>query len=322
MTFMVVDTDSHDVLLGVDLLIKIGAIVDVEQGLIQIRHGPGIDVEVLPLTMVNLMQRSDLRANDRDDDGTQKHVPGNLDATDELSSLYHTGTSEQIVERESEFDSSSSEDSDERTQPNKADDFMKEEVTDADDYVDRIQWAADAEQHKQNLSEVANAREKSVLLQIQQKEITHLSSDVKERIIRNPKEDTRCGEICQKIRIDQHLDKGMERQLWNVLERYQDVFAWNKAERVLAVRYGQHLDWLGHRRQLRGLIEHRGCCFGINHKRYLDLHHLFMIDIVTVTNADEETTTSVEVVGATANEGLEVADVEQKPQKGQIRYYN
>ncbi len=55
MTFMVVDTDSYDVLLGLDLLIKIGPIVDVEQGLIQVRRGPGTDVEVLPLTMVNLM---------------------------------------------------------------------------------------------------------------------------------------------------------------------------------------------------------------------------------------------------------------------------
>jgi hypothetical protein len=34
MTFVVVDTDSYDVLLGLDFLIKIGAIVDVEQGLI------------------------------------------------------------------------------------------------------------------------------------------------------------------------------------------------------------------------------------------------------------------------------------------------
>ncbi len=55
MTFMVVDTDSYDVLLGLDLLINIGAIVDVEQGLIQVRRGPGTNVEVLPLTMVNLM---------------------------------------------------------------------------------------------------------------------------------------------------------------------------------------------------------------------------------------------------------------------------
>jgi len=34
MTFMVVDTDNYDVLLGLDFLIKIGAIVDVERGLI------------------------------------------------------------------------------------------------------------------------------------------------------------------------------------------------------------------------------------------------------------------------------------------------
>jgi hypothetical protein len=57
MTFMVVDIDSYDVLLGLDFLVKIGAIVDVERGLIQVRKGPGIDVEVLPLTMVNLLQR-------------------------------------------------------------------------------------------------------------------------------------------------------------------------------------------------------------------------------------------------------------------------
>jgi predicted aspartyl protease len=55
MTFMVVDTDSYDVLLGLDFLIKIGAIVDVERGLIQVRHGPGFDVEVLPLTRVNML---------------------------------------------------------------------------------------------------------------------------------------------------------------------------------------------------------------------------------------------------------------------------
>jgi predicted aspartyl protease len=57
MTFMVVNIDSYDVLLGLDFLMKIGAIVDVEQGLIQVRKGPRTDVEVLPLTMVNLLQR-------------------------------------------------------------------------------------------------------------------------------------------------------------------------------------------------------------------------------------------------------------------------
>jgi hypothetical protein len=57
MTFMVVDTDGYDVLLGLDFLMKIGAMVDVERGLIQVRHGPGTHVEVLPLTVVNLLQR-------------------------------------------------------------------------------------------------------------------------------------------------------------------------------------------------------------------------------------------------------------------------
>jgi hypothetical protein len=61
-------------------------------------------------------------------------------------------------------------------------------------------------------------------------EVADSSGYVEERIMKNPKEDTRWGEICQKIRIDQHLDKGMERQLWCVLEQYQDVFAWNKGE--------------------------------------------------------------------------------------------
>jgi len=57
MTFMVVDTDGYDVLLGLDFLMKIGTVVDVERGLIQVRHGLGTNVEVLPLTVVNLLQR-------------------------------------------------------------------------------------------------------------------------------------------------------------------------------------------------------------------------------------------------------------------------
>jgi predicted aspartyl protease len=66
MTFMVVETDSYDVLLGLDFLIKIGAIVDVERGLIQVRHGLGTNVEVLPLTMVNMLQRMNSKTMMRD----------------------------------------------------------------------------------------------------------------------------------------------------------------------------------------------------------------------------------------------------------------
>jgi hypothetical protein len=94
MTFMVVDTDSYDVLLGLDLLIKIGAIVDVEQGLIQVRRGPGSNVEVLPLTMVNMLQRSNSETMIRDDADALKHAPGNLNAVVRQLSLYEHGTNE------------------------------------------------------------------------------------------------------------------------------------------------------------------------------------------------------------------------------------
>jgi hypothetical protein len=53
---MVVDTNNYDVLLGLDFLIKIGAMVDVEHGLIQVRQGLDCNVQVLPLNMVNMLQ--------------------------------------------------------------------------------------------------------------------------------------------------------------------------------------------------------------------------------------------------------------------------
>jgi hypothetical protein len=117
---------------------------------------------------------------------------------------------------------------------------MKEEVTDDDDYADWIQWAADAKRCKQKPMDERDPGQASTLLQMQQLEVVDQNDCVKERIMKNPKEDTRWGEICQKIRIDQHLDKGMERQLWRVLEQYQDVFAWNKGE-LGCCKVGEHL---------------------------------------------------------------------------------
>jgi hypothetical protein len=60
MTFMVVDTNNYDILFGLDFLKKIGAIMDVERSFIQLRHGLGANVEVLPLTMVNMLQSMSL----------------------------------------------------------------------------------------------------------------------------------------------------------------------------------------------------------------------------------------------------------------------
>jgi len=113
MTFMVVDTDSYDVLLELDLLIKIGAIVDVEQGLIQVRKGPGADVEVLPLTMVSLMQRSDSATSDHKDDW--RLASGNSEVMSGTSYSSRQDTCELLAKLESESESDSSESSEEVT---------------------------------------------------------------------------------------------------------------------------------------------------------------------------------------------------------------
>ncbi len=74
--------------------------------------------------------------------------------------------------------------------------MLKEEITNDEDYADWIQWAAEEEQHMQRLSEAAIAAEEFVLLQLQQMEVVDSSGCVEERIMKNPKEDTRWGEIC------------------------------------------------------------------------------------------------------------------------------
>jgi hypothetical protein len=55
MVFMVVDTDNYNVLLGLDFLIKIGPVVDIKKCLIHVWQGPGSNVQVLPLNMVNML---------------------------------------------------------------------------------------------------------------------------------------------------------------------------------------------------------------------------------------------------------------------------
>jgi hypothetical protein len=52
---MVLDTDGYNLLMGLDFLMKIGDVVDVERGLIQIRIGLELDVQVLlPNTILML----------------------------------------------------------------------------------------------------------------------------------------------------------------------------------------------------------------------------------------------------------------------------
>jgi len=170
MTLMVVDTDNYDVLLGLDFLMKIGAIVDVERGLIQVKKGPKADVEVLPLTMVNLLQRVNSESqiqdtpsirkrthNDGDANWTSNHdhvIMIKKDGSSTSASDEDTDDSErsdpepnqlQQIDCENEFGDTELEELMESEGPQEilqliiqeqADDIMKEEVTDSDDYAD------------------------------------------------------------------------------------------------------------------------------------------------------------------------------------------
>jgi len=257
---MVVDTDSYDVLLGLDFLIKIGTIVDVERGLIQVRHGPGVDVEVLPLTMVNMLQtlnpevlmsmdsqtagksnlvverppmnakigdrRPDERSSDSDSEASENSEgePQSCEAIGDGTDFGDTEL-EQLVTREGPQQIL------QLTLQEQANCLMKEEIGESDDYADWIKWVADEEQRKQLTSGVVDVKA-TALLQVQQLNDV-VSCENRENQITGSKEsdeDSRWKDICQKIRIDSSLDELKRPLLWKVLEAYQDVFAWNKAE--------------------------------------------------------------------------------------------
>ncbi len=56
MIFLMVDTYNYDLFLGLDFFINIKAIVNVEKGVIQVRNELGMEVEVLPLNVMNMLQ--------------------------------------------------------------------------------------------------------------------------------------------------------------------------------------------------------------------------------------------------------------------------
>jgi len=140
-----------------------------------------------------------------DDADALKHAPRNLDAVVRQSSLYKYGANERMDTRESDSDSDTNENCNEEIQlvgpvdgefefenteleelvllegpqqilqltlQQQADDLMKEEITNANDYADWIRWVADAKQGKQALSGATNGAEVSVLLQVQHMDIT------------------------------------------------------------------------------------------------------------------------------------------------------
>jgi hypothetical protein len=182
MTYMVVDIDSYDVLLGLDFLIKIRAVVDVERGLIQVRKGPGANVEVLPLTMVNLLQNVSPENLKHEAACTFKSAPpialegelGGLslcesvenEQTSVLVSRSDTDTGDESeegaqlvdpIDEESEFgdtelDKLVLEEGPQQilqlTLQDQVDCLMKEELLDADDYADWLLWVSDVEERR------------------------------------------------------------------------------------------------------------------------------------------------------------------------------
>jgi hypothetical protein len=52
MIFLVIDTKNYDLLLGLDFIMKIGAIVDVEKGVIQVWKGPSVTIEICLLMSI------------------------------------------------------------------------------------------------------------------------------------------------------------------------------------------------------------------------------------------------------------------------------
>jgi hypothetical protein len=52
MTFMIMDTKNYGLMLRLNFFIKMGVVVDVKKCIIQIGHGPGNNIQILPLNML------------------------------------------------------------------------------------------------------------------------------------------------------------------------------------------------------------------------------------------------------------------------------
>ncbi len=93
-------------------------------------------------------------------------------------------------------------------------------------------------------------------------------------------------------------------------------------EKVLAIRHGQHMEWPGDRKQSWGHTEHQGHGHEIKHWHDSDPRHLFMINVVTATDSEEEANPSAEQMEVATHENLEVDHGELRRWKGQTRYYD
>ncbi|CAK9877976.1 unnamed protein product [Sphagnum jensenii] len=194
---------------------------------------------MLPLTMVNLLQNVNSEALEHDATAASKSTSSEtLEVDLGKMSLYDSVVNEQVNVSKSESDTDADDDSEEGLQSvepinkesefgnteleelvlkegpqqilqltlqDQADDFMREEILESDDYADWIQWISHAKKGKPISREYALCAEMPALLQIHQVSRKEAHPKQLASSADCPEMNTRWEEISQKIRIDHNL---------------------------------------------------------------------------------------------------------------------
>jgi len=89
-------------------------------------------------------------------------------------------------------------------------------------------------------------------------------------------------------------------------------------KKFLCVRTGKEKEWLGIKRRDKELVQHRACCFGINHYRYDGSHQLYVVVVVSGEEQPEEVVSSEAeaAVGGepVQNDGEQIVVKRRRPQ--------
>jgi hypothetical protein len=237
-------------------------------------------VEVLPLTVVNLLQRVSAGAMRSGTATCLKDAPasqGGEVESDQDQKVIEGGDDASVSDSDNESDDDEFHDSESTLEQNDSDDefvdaefeelinsegpqgmlqlmlqeqtdgIMTEENSDGDDYADWIKWSADAEENKLSVCKSARNVLGPVLLQqhkpnrdsvipmiLQTTQAKTDEPDLKPNegcaSCSHSESEIRWKEICERIKVNADLDEHGQQQLWATLEKYKDVFAWNKGE--------------------------------------------------------------------------------------------
>jgi hypothetical protein len=93
------------------------------------------------------------------------------------------------------------------------------------------------------------------------------------------------------------------------------------ARGVFSIQSGRQSEWLGLRRQSRGMKQHYKCCFGINHWRWLETHQLCMLEVL-IDEEDDSHAKGSEAAGGNEIRNSEFSRGKQTLWRGGTRYYD